>query len=102
MIEYEEAKSHLIWLVVTKDYLWRTFQPELRRSGTRLVFQIPFFGSDATDLEISCVPDSKLSVKYADVKYADVGSEVYDYIFSKGKIEIYVEELVEYRTFLEM
>lgn len=98
MIEYEEAKSNLIWLVVSKDYLWRTFKPESRSSGTRLVFQIPFFGSDdATDLEISCVPDGKLYVKYT-----EVDTDVYDYIFSKGKIEIYVEELVEYRAFLEM
>lgn len=94
MISYEEVRLQLIMKALEKN-IWRTFAGT--HKGSRIVFQIPFFGSDnERDVEISSPPVSLL------VRYSEISEEVYDYIFSKGKVEIPMTELLEYRKLLDM
>lgn len=95
MISYEEVRLQLIMKALEKN-IWRTFAGT-RSEGNRIVFQIPFFGSDnERDVEISSPPFNLL------VRYSEISEEVYDYIFSKGKVEIPMTELLEYRKLLDM
>lgn len=95
MISYEEVRLQLIMKALEKN-IWRTFAGT-RPKGSRIVFQIPFFGSDnERDIEISSPPFNLL------VRYSEISEEVYDYIFSKGKVEIPMTELLEYRKLLDM
>lgn len=95
MISYEEVRLQLIMKALEKN-IWRTFAGT-NSNGSRIVFQIPFFGSDnERDIEISSPPFSLV------VRYSEINEEVYDYIFSKGKVEIPMTELLEYRKLLDM
>ena len=96
MISYEEVRLQLTMKVLEK-HIWRTFAGT-RRKGSRIVFQIPFFGSDnERDIEISSPPFSLVAIRYS-----EISEEVYDYIFSKGKVEIPMTELLEYKKLLDM
>ena len=94
MISYEEVRLQLTMKALERDIWYRcTFAGETRK-GSRVVFQIPFFGSDGErDVEIVIPPFSC---------HAEISEEVYDYIFSKGKVEIPMTELLEYKKLLEM
>lgn len=95
MISYEEVRLNLT-MKALENNIWRTLAGEIRK-GSRVVFQIPFFGSDdKRDIEISSPPFSLI------VRYSEISEEVYDYILSKGKIEIPAEELLEYKKLLDM
>ena len=95
MISYEEVRLQLIMKALEK-HVWRTLAGETLK-GSRVVFQIPFFGSDnERDVEISSPHFSLV------VRYSEISEEVYDYIFSKGKVEIPMAELLEYRKLLDM
>lgn len=95
MISYEEVRLYLALKALEKN-IWRTFAGGTHK-GSRVVFQIPFFGSDdERDVEISSPPFSLV------VRYAEISEEVYDYIFSKGKVEIPMAELLEYKKLLDM
>lgn len=93
MISYEEVRLHLIMKALEND-IWRTFL-----KGRRVVFQIPLFDSgsyEERDIEIRTPPFPLV------VRYSEISEEVYDYIFSKGKVEIPMAELLEYKKLLDM
>lgn len=95
MISYEEVRLQLTMKALEKN-IWFAFAGEIRK-GSRVVFQIPFFGSeDERDIEISSPPFSLM------VRYTEISEEVYDYIFSKGIVEIPMAELLEYKKLLDM
>lgn len=97
MISYEEVRLHLT-MKALENNIWRTFAGTALKGG-RIVFQIPFFDSgsdDKRDVEISSPPFSLM------VCYSEISEEVYDYIFSKGKVEIPMAELLEYKKLLDM
>ena len=95
MISYEEVRLYLA-LKAREKNIWRTFAGTALKGG-RIVFQKPFFCSDEErNIEISSPPFSLV------VRYAEISEEVYDYIFSKGKVEIPMAELMEYKKLLDM
>lgn len=95
MISCEEVRLQLAMKALDKN-IWRAFAGETHQRS-RVVFQIPFFSSDdERDVEISSPPVSFI------VRYSEISEEVYDYIFSKGKVEIPMTELLEYKKLLDM